>query len=320
LKSSDKQFNLLGHRTSRRIHIEDPYDLKRNLNCVLGHKEEHNLRAAFSEGLSVVKGLCDRVGDARRRPVALRKPTQATTEKKKFPATHKAIVAIMRSREEAQTERTSPGQGKDKSEAVRMEGTKCQELDATVSSEGATITKRSWAILEHLSDIVCPQCEDDEDEELKWWYGFAFGCTAYCSFAVYSGQLFRLALAMSCLFFLLFCVERRAVQVGKSSEAAKARNNDFHKRHSRCRQTGTSGPPEAEHSESSATDRKTARRNARRRAREELNRLPPAKEAPGMQRLADLVEAFEVKAGDLAATTKAAATTRSTPRGELGTC
>ena len=39
-----------------RIHIEDPYQVERNLHGVLGEAEEMQLREAFAEGLRVIVG------------------------------------------------------------------------------------------------------------------------------------------------------------------------------------------------------------------------------------------------------------------------
>eukprot|EP00927_Polykrikos_kofoidii_P014222 TRINITY_DN16221_c0_g1_i1.p1 TRINITY_DN16221_c0_g1~~TRINITY_DN16221_c0_g1_i1.p1 ORF type:complete len:528 (-),score=60.00 TRINITY_DN16221_c0_g1_i1:343-1881(-) len=48
LNALDPPFASLRRRAQRRIHIEDPFELERNLNCVLGDHEESLLRAAFT--------------------------------------------------------------------------------------------------------------------------------------------------------------------------------------------------------------------------------------------------------------------------------
>lgn len=47
--ADDPAFTLLRGRHSVRLHVEDPCDPRRNLNCVLGEAEEVHLQAAFGE-------------------------------------------------------------------------------------------------------------------------------------------------------------------------------------------------------------------------------------------------------------------------------
>jgi hypothetical protein len=58
LATSDASFLWLRGRHTHRLHIEDPYQLERNLHCVLGEAEEDQLRSCFKEA----KGDIDSIG------------------------------------------------------------------------------------------------------------------------------------------------------------------------------------------------------------------------------------------------------------------
>eukprot|EP00929_Paragymnodinium_shiwhaense_P117244 TRINITY_DN8760_c0_g2_i1.p1 TRINITY_DN8760_c0_g2~~TRINITY_DN8760_c0_g2_i1.p1 ORF type:complete len:903 (-),score=167.08 TRINITY_DN8760_c0_g2_i1:107-2815(-) len=53
-KAESRHFSHLSHRAAVRVHVEDPFQLERNLHDVLGEQQEQRLRAAFSAALHVV--------------------------------------------------------------------------------------------------------------------------------------------------------------------------------------------------------------------------------------------------------------------------
>jgi len=59
LQYSDSFFEGLRGRWHMRLHVEDPYQLERNLNCVLGELEEGRLREAFGQAAYYIQcGRC----------------------------------------------------------------------------------------------------------------------------------------------------------------------------------------------------------------------------------------------------------------------
>lgn len=54
-QAQEQMFESLRGKFVRRLHIEDPYVLDRNLHCVLGEDEEVQLRCAFAEGLQALQ-------------------------------------------------------------------------------------------------------------------------------------------------------------------------------------------------------------------------------------------------------------------------
>mmetsp|Transcript_69845 Transcript_69845/g.128786 ORF Transcript_69845/g.128786 Transcript_69845/m.128786 type:complete len:548 (-) Transcript_69845:55-1698(-) len=51
-KSTEPIYSQLRGRDVNRLHVEDPYQIERNLNCVLGKEEEYQLRTAFTDAFN----------------------------------------------------------------------------------------------------------------------------------------------------------------------------------------------------------------------------------------------------------------------------
>jgi DNA polymerase sigma len=77
----DAAFHRLRGRQFQRIHIEDPIQHERNLNCVLGETEEGQLRGAFFNSLSVV---VTQVTPAELKPKSLEVELEATLKDLRF--------------------------------------------------------------------------------------------------------------------------------------------------------------------------------------------------------------------------------------------
>jgi hypothetical protein len=160
--ANDSWFSSLSYRSSRRIHIEDPYDLKRNLHCVLGAQEEYALRLALAEASGVVR-------DESLAKVSLHQHL-ATAKKKKqvlFDVTLLSRVV------EAQPPEAVPS-----SIMTKPKDTTCH----------STMLEKVIAV---------------EEEDFRMWFAFVSSCCLYAFYAVCSGHLFRLAIAVSGLLLIL---------------------------------------------------------------------------------------------------------------------
>jgi len=76
-KAEDPVFEKLRGRWAWRIHAEDPYELDRNLHCVLGEDQETRLRLAMAEAVQALQRLRAPVGLSPLRESAAEQPPEA---------------------------------------------------------------------------------------------------------------------------------------------------------------------------------------------------------------------------------------------------
>jgi hypothetical protein len=170
VEASSSDFSTLSHREGNWIHIEDPFDLKRNLNCVLGPNEERELRAAFAEASALVR---DVVSSLKQVHTVAPKPEPVGGRMSPSGAGAGPVVAALPVPARRKRDRRHE-------EIYRNENT-------------------SWAPTGQEAPV---------DEDWKWYFAFAGSCCIYTVYAMYCGQLFRLAIALSVLVVVLFAVER----------------------------------------------------------------------------------------------------------------
>jgi len=175
VEASDREFSSLPYRSLGRIHIEDPYDLKRNLHCVLGATQEHGLKAALAEASGVVRSV------SLERSVAVRKGPAAPCKLAQELGDIDQETASSEQQEGADDVKT----GADAHPAKADKATREPKAPLEASSE------------------------QPQDEDMKWWFAFVGSCCAYTFYAVYSGQLFRMSIALSALILILLSIDQR---------------------------------------------------------------------------------------------------------------
>jgi len=194
VEASDREFSSLPYRSLGRIHIEDPYDLKRNLHCVLGATQEHGLKAALAEASGVVRSV------SLERSVAVRKGPAAPCKLAQEVGDIDQETASSEQQEGADDVKTG--------------------VDAH-PAKADKATREPKAPLEASS-------EQPQDEDMKWWFAFVGSCCAYTFYAVYSGQLFRMSIALSALILILVSIDqRRRTGLGGMLTASAPLGNEF---------------------------------------------------------------------------------------------
>lgn len=229
-RASDAEFSQLRHRSSHRIHIEDPYDLQRNLQCVLGREEEHDLLASVTEASRLVKEIASTFErlPIPQKPVTLKRSTQAPKEI----ATEEDHVQNVNEAPHVQT----------------------PESSKTTAGSPAAETQQ---------DLPTAASVHLDDDEMRWWFAFVGSCCVYTMYAMYSGQLFRLGIALSALIMILVSIDQRlntrgvaaadsqAPEAGWTTEA-EIRRAQRKERHSRKHRNSL--PPEPEAAATSSMD------------------------------------------------------------------
>jgi DNA polymerase sigma len=162
LESSDSAFSSLAYCHSKRIHVEDPFDLKRNLHCVLGAGEEFELMAAFAEASLLMRDMESSVD----LPLAPAPPAMETKRKGE------------------RLERTT------RSNAVRRQSNRRHRSRSDSSQQNDAF--------EYSSSVA------------SIWVTAACGCCVYGLYAMYSGQLGRLAVAVGGSLMVLLTMEGRS--------------------------------------------------------------------------------------------------------------
>lgn len=181
----DPEFASLPYRTQPRIHIEDPFDLRRNLHCVLGAREELELQAAFTQSLSVVPMLD--------RPLPVSGPARQefATETLAGLGHH---CRVPKAQKAGYTPEPEPEVQPDE-----------EELDPqshAVSSFGRKFDEAKARFLPTMFD----------DTDFCFWSAFVGSCFFYTIYAIFSGQLYRLSIAMAALILVWCAVDNKLVR------------------------------------------------------------------------------------------------------------
>lgn len=173
VEANSNEFSNLYGRSSRRIHVEDPYDLKRNLHCVLGAQEENDLMAAFAEASGVAHELVSSIKHSAPRLESEQPEVQSSQASQQEPEPEQT----RRERHHARRERhrDKPRQ-RDMHENARLKDAKLQPL---------------------------------EEDDWRWWLTYTGSVSLYAIYAMFSGQLGRLCIACFFLMLVLYTVGRK---------------------------------------------------------------------------------------------------------------
>lgn len=208
LRPEADEFSLLAYRSSRRIHIEDPFALQRNLHCVLGAREERELQKAFMDA----SRMADELDGLAQWPASLH-------EQESSPFVQKFEGRDRREGQSASVDNITLHSNEHRSGETLL-----AELLAPSS---ACVPSTILAPKSGAKHVHYPRRHPDvslsaamhrsrstwlsiaEDEDMCWLLSFVVSCCAYALYAMFTGQVFRLSLATAALFTVLLVIEPR---------------------------------------------------------------------------------------------------------------